>query len=465
MFDIIVAMNFDSLIGVKECDIHGLPWPNISPDMKRFREMTSTCPEGTYNSIIVGYNTYHTLPRTFANKTRKVIVVDREVSFSDALKQAEGANKIYVIGGAAVYAQALNHGGLKTIHCTLICNKWDRGNLIEKGIFFPVSFEKLGHTTDKSATYDKATGTYVHFYTISPKEKYVLENLVTLPPQPVEEDQYSRLVRKILAEGTMAETRNGKVLSIFGHQMRYDLSEGYPINTMKRSYPKAIFEELMWMIRGQTDADILRAKNVNIWNANSSKEYLMTRGLDYEEGDIGPGYGFQMRHWGETYSGKNQTYGGIDQLGNIIDAIKNNKADRRMIINLWNVADLDKMALPPCHMVYHFVVNGDKLDCHLFQRSWDVMLGWNTSTAALFTYIVANHCGLKPGTLVHSISDCHIYKTHINAAKEMIEKRHCRKLPKLTINEKRENIEDYEYSDVTLKGYCPCPPIKVIMVA
>ncbi|QGR53846.1 bifunctional dihydrofolate reductase-thymidylate synthase [Moumouvirus maliensis] len=294
----------------------------------------------------------------------------------------------------------------------------------------------------------------------------------------LEEFQYLNLVNEIIDKGLVKNTRNGKTRSIFGYQLKYDLSKGYPIQTVKKSYPKAIFEELMWMIRGNTDVSILQNVGVHIWDKNSSREFLDKNGLDYDVGDIGPGYGFQMRHFGATYKDCKEDYSGqgIDQLKKCIETIKNNPTDRRIIISLWNPVDINKMALPPCHILYNFGVDvydiptpdgkTGRLNCHLMQRSWDVLLGWNTTTAALFTYILAHHCNLEPGILVHSISDAHLYQEHIDsgAVKKLLE-RIPRKLPTLKFVTKRENIEDYKFDDLVLDDYNPCPAIFAEMVA
>ena len=305
------------------------------------------------------------------------------------------------------------------------------------------------------------------------------------------EYQYLDLVRSIIERGIYKQTRNAITKSIFGYQMKYNLADGYPISTLKKSYPKAIFEELMWMIRGQTNVKILQEKNVNIWNKNSSKEFLQQMKLPYEEGDIGPGYGFQMRYYGAKYVNCLADYRGqgVDQLQQCIDLINNDPHSRRIIIDLWNPADVPLMVLPCCHCWYNFSVdlydssindpNGGpeallnscegkrgKLNCHLIQRSWDVLLGWNTTTAALFTYLLAHHCNLDLGLLVHSISDAHLYKEHIDSgAVAKLLARTPRKMPSLDIVNTRASIEDYEFTDMVIENYYPCPPITAEMIA
>lgn len=460
MFDIIVAVNQDSLIGVKEYGVYGLPWPMLREDMRYFRSLTA-------NSVcIVGYNTALTLPKNFETGDRQLIVVDRSTTFETALTMANATGKhIAVIGGSAVYSKALKHPDLNKIYCTVVEHSWPKSNEAEELIYFPVELNKLpGHCSAIRYYHDKQTNISMSFQILCTKSVSFYRRVEK--PQPVARinDPYYDLIQKIMTEGIDKTGRNGETRSIFGHQLVFDLAEGYPINTLKRCYPKAIFEELMWMIRGQTDAKILQAKGVNVWNGNSSVDFLRQRGLDYREGDIGPGYGFQMRHAGANYMGCDAQHSGIDQLNEVIKLIQTDPSSRRMIINLWDVTAVDKMALPPCHMVYQFGVNQGKLDCHLFQRSWDVMLGWNSATAALLTYLLAHHCHLQPGKLVHSVSDCHIYHTHFPAVEQLLARKP-RPYPKLSINQRHDNIESYEFTDLVIENYLPCPAIKMTMVA
>jgi thymidylate synthase len=233
----------------------------------------------------------------------------------------------------------------------------------------------------------------------------------------------------------------------------------------------------MWMLRGQTDTKILEQKNVNIWKKNSTKEYLKQYGLPYAEGDIGPGYGFQMRHYGAEYIDCKTDYTnqGMDQLTECINLLNTNPLSRRIMIDLWNPADVHKQALPPCHCIYNFGVDlyaepidsmRGKLNCHLFQRSWDVLLGWNTTTAALLTYLLAHHCNLDPGIVVHSISNAHLYNEHIESG--VVDKLLLRKprlFPKLNFLRRKENIVDYEFEDLVIDGYYPSPAISANLVA
>jgi dihydrofolate reductase/thymidylate synthase len=508
-FNIIGAINNQALIGIKEYGVYGIPWPILKGDMEFFLNITTFTQSPTQvNAIIVGYNTWTTLPTSYRkNPKRKNFVVSRSHltnnsefseeyvgSFDEALKCISNIDNVYrtfVIGGSSIYDIALGHQFLDRIFVTHVYHTYPECNIIEQKIFFPLSPEQfaeletrqelklIGKTIDTCDTNNnikycfkeyQITDEFTNLYPKIRRNNLVTACIRHLVPNNSEEYQYLDLIRKIIREGVERCTINGTTKSIFGYQMKFDLSLGYPIPTIKRSYPKSIFEELMWMIRGQTDARILMKKGLHIWNKYSNKVFLSKNNLPYEEGDIGPGYGFQMRYYGATYINcrTNYTGQGKDQLAECINMINSDPQSKRIIINLWNSVDIDKMALPPCSMIYHFWVDlyqsphekRGKLNCHLFQRSWDVMIDWNTTTAALLTYLLSHHCNLEPGLLVHSISDAHLYQEHINSgAIDKLLEREPRKYPILRFIRKHDKIEDYEYDDIVLEGYYPCPPI------
>ena len=522
-FNIITAINDAAEIGVKEYGQYSLPWPMIAEDMNFFFNTTSELlSETQVNAIIVGYNTWTTLPPSYRkNKKRITIVISRTAeidkplndeifvkTFNDALTYASlinNLNEIFVIGGAVIYDLAFRHPMLDKIYLTHIRNSYPVENVVEHIIHFPISnwhfkayvlanFLKLIHKSENKLdagkniwyrfkTYQVCNSNFHIAYGRTPKNERIkhfdnkMEHM-ELYGDNIEEYQYLNLVRTIMEKGIIKNTRNGITKSIFGYQLKFDLEQGYPIATVKKSFPKSIFEELMWMVRGQTDVKKLQEKGVNIWNKNSTKEFLQKNGLPYEEYDIGAGYGFQMRHYGAEYVDCKTNYAGkgTDQLQMCIDLINSNSDSRRILIDLWNCSDINKMALPPCPLVYNFGVDKydqpnqfgkkGKLNCHMFQRSWDVLLGWNTATAALLTYLLAHHCDLDPGILVHSISDAHLYDSHIQSgAIDKLLDRKPRRAPKLSFRGKHANIEDYEFKDVVIEGYYPCPPIVADMVA
>jgi len=281
------------------------------------------------------------------------------------------------------------------------------------------------------------------------------------------EHQYLELINQILLKGDYKSNRTGiNTYSIFGAQMRWNL-DTFPLLTTKRVFWRGIVEELLWFIRGDTNSKHLEEKGIKIWSDNGSRKFLDSRGLNYEEGDLGPIYGFQWRHYGATYKGCNADYSntGIDQLKQVIDKIKNNPNDRRIIMTAWNPEQVDEMALPPCHMFCQFYVSGNKLSCQLYQRSADVALGvpFNIASYALLTYMIAHVCGLEPYEFIHTLGDTHIDETHIDGLKEQLT-RIPKPFPTLRIKRQVSDIEDFKFEDFELIGYDPYASIDMKMV-
>jgi thymidylate synthase len=242
------------------------------------------------------------------------------------------------------------------------------------------------------------------------------------------EQQYLNLLQKIMNEGTREKTRNGTTISLFGEKMEFDMKDGFPLLTTKKMGYKTILRELLWFIGGSTSNQELVDKNVHIWAQNSTRKFLDSRGLSYEEGDLGPVYGFQWRHSGAEYKDCHTDYSGlgIDQLQNVIELIKNEPRSRRIIMNSWNPPDLDKMALPPCHVMCQFHVDSERgtLNCQLYQRSGDMFLGvpFNISSYSFLLHIIAYITRYKPGKLIHILGDTHIYEDHFDAVKQQLER-------------------------------------------
>ena len=281
-----------------------------------------------------------------------------------------------------------------------------------------------------------------------------------------EEFQYLNLIRKILDNGSEEKTRNGITKVLFGETMRFSLKDGIiPILTTKKTAWKTCLKELLWFIRGSTSNRELKEQKVNIWNQNSSREFLDSRNLDYEEGDLGPIYGFQWRNWNNE---------GIDQIEGVIKSLKTNPNSRRILVTAWNPSVLPdtsksfsknilngKAALPPCHAFFQFYVSNSKLSCQLYQRSADVFLGvpFNIASYSLLTMMVAQVCGLEVGEFIHSFGDVHIYSNHIDQV-ELQLRRKPKKLPTIKINKTINEIFQFTFDDFELIGYNPHPPIK-----
>jgi thymidylate synthase len=281
--------------------------------------------------------------------------------------------------------------------------------------------------------------------------------------------QYLELIERVL-QGNKEITRNGTTYSIFGETMRFNLDHLPMITTKKVSF-KNIIEELLWFIQGKTDNQILKNKGVHIWNANASRNFLDSVGLsNNEEDDLGPIYGHQWRHYNAPYSSCKEDYTGkgVDQLQNIIDALKDpeKRCSRRLVLNAWNPEQLNEMALPPCHIMTQFNVCGSTLSCVLYQRSADIGLGmpYNITSYSILTCLLAHHCGLIPGEFIYMIGNAHIYEDHEDGLKEQIT-REPFPCPKLNILNKYENIDDYTSSDFVLEEYKSHPSIKLKMIA
>ena len=274
------------------------------------------------------------------------------------------------------------------------------------------------------------------------------------------EYQYINLVKKIINKGEKKTGRNGNVLSLFGEKMEFNLNNySVPILTTKKMAWRTCIKELLWFINGQTDNKILKSQKVNIWNDNASESFKKTRGIVYDSnGDLGPIYGHQWRHFNAKYNGCNEDYTnqGIDQLQNIVSMLSDptEKMSRRIFLSAWNPCQLDQMVLPPCHVSSHYIVNSkDELSCAVYQRSGDIGLGvpFNIASYSVLTCLLAKHSGLKPGKLVHFIGDAHIYMQHVPTLLEQI-KSPPKESPILNIY-KRDVLEMYKLDDFKLYNY------------
>lgn len=257
--------------------------------------------------------------------------------------------------------------------------------------------------------------------------------------------QYHDLLQHILDTGTKKEDRTGTgTISVFGYQMRFDLNEGFPCLTTKKLHLRSIIHELLWFLKGDTNIQYLKENNVSIWDEWAD-----------ENGNLGPVYGSQWRSW-PAADGRH-----IDQIKQVVDQIKNNPDSRRIIVSAWNVGEIDKMALPPCHAFFQFYVADGKLSCQLYQRSADTFLGvpFNIASYALLTMMMAQVCGLKPGDFVHTLGDAHLYSNHLEQARLQLT-RDFRPLPQMKINPNVKDLFDFTYEDFELVNYDPHPHIK-----
>ena len=295
--------------------------------------------------------------------------------------------------------------------------------------------------------------------------------------------QYLDLLKKIKEDGIVKSDRTGTgTRSIFGYQMRFDLSEGFPLLTTKRVFLKGVIHELLWFLAGDTNIKYLVDNGVHIWDNDAYrfyKELCAKQGVEpismeeflvasqqqtpspidgYAYGNLNHVYGYQWRSWGKPDGSA------IDQIKQVIDTIKNNPDSRRMIVSAWNVADVEDMALPPCHVLFQFYVADGKLSCQLYQRSADTFLGvpFNIASYALLTMMIAQECGLQAGEFVHTLGDTHLYLNHMEQVDEQLS-RSPRTLPTMRLNPDVKSVFDFKYEDFTLEGYNPHPTIKAPM--
>jgi|TARA_R110002074_G_scaffold61776_2_gene149122 thymidylate synthase len=290
----------------------------------------------------------------------------------------------------------------------------------------------------------------------------------------LEEKQYLRVISNILDNGEFQKGRNGNVYSSIGESMRFSLKNNtIPLLTTKKVAWKTCLKELLWFIKGDTNNKLLKNDNVSIWNGNGTREFLDSRGLYHlKEDDLGPVYGHQWRYWNASYSKnlgclENYDGKGIDQLQNVIDLLNHptDKYSRRIIMSSWNPEQLNEMALPPCHVLSQFkVTNDNELSCILYQRSGDMGLGipFNIASYSLLTHLLAKHCNLKAKEFIHFIGDAHIYDDHCNILKQQVN-RESYPFPQLIIENKYDNINNYEVEDFIVENYYYCDALKMNM--
>jgi dihydrofolate reductase / thymidylate synthase len=485
--NLIYSDTVDGVIGVNN-DLYC----KLSSDMKMFQKITTTKFNNKENVLIMGYNTFKSIGKPLKNRIN--IIISR--NHKDEMESVEGIlcfesikecleylmdieyGKIFAIGGNTIFKDILLNyfENIDLIYHTEIMETTPNHILVANhdivfsGISLPhymmnKSIENIKHEYKKDIgkIYDFSTNRYIE------KEIHYSENIYQNTKNiNHEEYQYLNIMKDILENGSKKDSRNSIVYSHFGKQMKFDLRNGFPLLTTKRVPWKTVLRELIWFINGSTDNRLLQEQNVHIWDGNSTKEFLKTRGLeDYEEGDLGPIYGFQWRHFGAEYVGHENDYSGkgVDQLQWIIDEIKNNPSSRRLIMSAWNPCDLDKMALPPCHVIVQFNIDGEYIDAQLYQRSGDVFLGvpFNIASYSFLLHIIGKITGYTPRYFIHTLGDTHIYENHIDAVNEQLF-RIPSNFPILNIGE-IDSINTIQESDFNIINYNYYPTIKAEMIA
>jgi dihydrofolate reductase/thymidylate synthase len=493
MLSLIVA--HDNKYGIGKNN--NLPW-KLSQELNYFKYITTKSPNRSLphvnfmNAVIMGRKTWDSIPSKFRPLPDRLNIVltrnpeilakepPQNTYFTDKLQEGidfshdyitkilgKTVGEIFIIGGGSIYHEAFQRSDIVNLYFTHIYEDFNCDTFISSKENFPKLVENYHLSTVSEFHQEK--NIYFRYLKYQRKD-FDLESQTVY--HNVEEQQYLDLLYKIGLHGIKRDDRTGVgTISTFGEVQKFNLRDTFPILTTKRMYFKAIFEELMLYLRGQTDNKILQGKNIHIWDGNTSREFLDKRGLyDYEEGDMGETYGFNFRHFGGTYRGCQYTENkenGFDQLKNVIHLIKNNPTSRRMIITLWNPHTEHKAALPSCLCWYQFYVNPYQKTLSLLIniRSSDFFLAnnWNVCTGALLTHLICNleDIELTPGDLTVISGDTHIYLSHLEQVKLNLERKP-RPFPKLVVQGKK-NIEEYEYQDVKLLGYNPYPNIKAEM--
>ncbi|MBA0766422.1 hypothetical protein Gotri_015467 [Gossypium trilobum] len=469
-----------------------LPW-KLPSDLKFFKDVTlTTSDSGKKNAVIMGRKTWESIPLQYRPLPGRLnVVLTRSGSFDIATAEnvvicgsmtsalellaaspyCLSIEKVFVIGGGQIFRESLNAAGCDAIHITEIETSIECDTFmpaIDSSVFqpwyssFPVVENNIRYCF---TTYVRVRTSAVEHFSQDcdqvldnklDSSKFEIPNFSFLPKMIFEKHEeylYLNVIQDIISEGNLKGDRTGTgTLSKFGCQ---------------KVFWRGVVEELLWFISGSTNAKVLQEKGIHIWDGNASREFLDSIGLtDREEGDLGPVYGFQWRHFGARYTDMHADYTeqGFDQLLDVIDKIKNNPNDRRIILSAWNPSDLKLMALPPCHMFAQFYVANGELSCQMYQRSCDMGLGvpFNIASYALLTCIIAHVCDLVPGDFIHVLGDTHVYSTHVRPLQEQLQK-----LPKpfpiLKINPEKNNIDSFVASDFKLIGYDPHKKIEMKM--
>lgn len=454
-FKIICAVDRNGGIGFK----NQLPWPKIKEDMKYFREITTkTTDQNKQNAVIMGGKTYESIGRYLPDRINFIVskIYNQPLDHTlDVCHRTEQIENIFVIGGEQLFTEAIQRLDCSEIYVTRIDKEYECDRYFPK---IPSWFSLLSSRSENDLTFE------------------VYKNIAD---PTSDEKQYLSLLKEIIETGEDKDGRNGKTLSIFGPQHVFDLQKGFPLLTTKKMFFSGIVKELLFFLKGQTDSNILSNQGVKIWEGNTTREFLDKRGLtNYKVGDIGPMYGYNWRHFGHKYEGCENNYEnqGYDQLYHLIDSLIRDRNSRRHLLTTYNPAVVSESVLAPCHgIAIQFNVRAnDELDCKMFQRSVDCALGYpfNIASYALLVHIICHVTGYKPGKLIMTLGDTHLYKEHIDQVSKQIDRvpmiKPSVKIDKIfegeTTEERIKFIEDLVYNDILLENYSHWPGIKMDMV-
>ena len=485
-FSIIVATDTEGGIGRKDDNNYSIPWKS-SIDMKFFKDTTSkTNNSDKKNAVIMGRNTYLSLPERNGNRglpNRYNIIIssqselfnkDESVVCTSSLNLAinkcieeKNIENIFVIGGSQLYEEALKHPNLEYVYWNLILETKNKCN-----IFFPITMSEIGNICFFDNSYDliQMNSSKLQF------NKFIKKDC------NLDESKYLNTLKEIMLNGDQRQTRNSITKSLFGERLVFDLKDKFPLLTTKKMFLRGIFEELIWFLKGNTNSKLLEEKNVNIWKWNSTQDFINSINLPYNEGDIGNMYGFQWRHAGADYEGCDKDYSekGFDQIEYCLNLLKNDKYSRRILMTTYIPHEAEKGVLYPCHGLtvqwYVREYNGiNYLSCHMYQRSADMFLGvpFNISSYALLCHMFcevlnndSSYDGIpfKPDRLVMSFGDIHIYECHYEQVKKQIERKPFA-FPQIKFKRNLNKLEDFVWNDIEILNYYHHAGIKGQMVA
>ena len=450
-FNVILTSSQNNIIGKD----NKLPW-NISRDIQYFKDLTSFSPTNKKNIVIMGRNTWESIPILKGNKlaNRIPIVISKTLqvnddpnllyvacSFDEAIIIAYNLhhNKIWIIGGKSIYIEAFNHYMCGTIYHTKILKEVE-GDIELK--LPPYRITNIAKENELEFRQLELTG----------------------------EINYLRLLSKIKYQGDLRHTRNAKTFSLFDETLSFNMNDGFPLLTTKKMYWKGIVEELLFFIRGDTNSKHLEEKKINIWKKNTSQKFINNLKLPYKEGDMGPMYGFMWRHFGTDYKDCHTNYQGkgFDQLTKIVDEIKTNPSSRRILMSNFDPSKAHQGVLYPCHsIILQFYVRDYFLDVKMYQRSVDSFLGepFNIASTSLLLHIICKLTNKKPGKVTLTFGDCHIYSDHLEQVKCQL-KRLSNKLPTIKFPnfETIKDVENSSYDDYIILDYNHHKEIKAVMV-
>jgi dihydrofolate reductase/thymidylate synthase len=454
-----------------------IPW-DIKVDMTIFNNITSMTRNGQptsnlKNAVIMGKNTWNSIGKQLPDRLNCVISSslkqnDDILIFKDfnkahqELSNMKNIDRIFVIGGAYLYNYVLTNLSDEYIDCIYmneIYYDYNCDTLINDNLISQIMTMRQEYC-EEYKVYDNS---------LTKKITMIFRKYSSIPTSPINkgELQYIQLLKNLIVDGEYRKTRNGSTWSLFNKQLVFNMDDGFPLLTSKKVDFNNVVGELLWFLRGDTNSKILEKENNKIWVKNTTNEFIKSVGLNYQEGDIGPMYGFQLRHYGENYEGFDKQYYGYDQIKYCLDLIKNDPSSRRIIMTTYNPKQAPEGVLYPCHgIVTQFYVNKNKLSLSTYQRSADVFLGlpWNIASYSLMLYIfceLVNNdknyegCKLKPGQVIINLGDYHLYEEHYDKAVIQIlrSKERLYEFPSIEIVNKLENINDIKISDFKLYNY------------